>query len=92
MVSGTRYARNSKVRRVVEARAKGKCELCGKQGFARPDGSFYLETHHIIALANDGADRVTNVIALCAEHHREAHFGAARDHLEKKMILKIRNA
>lgn len=92
VVSGTRYARDPKVRSAVEIRAKGKCELCCKQGFARPDGSFYLETHHIIALAKDGADRVTNVIALCAEHHREAHFGAARDDLEKKMVLKIQNA
>lgn len=91
IVSGTRYSRDTRVRRAVEARANGKCELCGKQGFARPDGSFYLETHHIIALAKDGADRVTNVIALCAEHHREAHFGAAKDDLERKMILKIRN-
>jgi predicted restriction endonuclease len=40
-------------------------------------------------LANDGADRITNVIALCAEHHREAHFGALRDGLEKKMIAKV---
>jgi len=91
VVSGTRYARDPKVRRAVEVRAKGKCELCGKQGFARPDGSFYLETPHIIALAKDGADRVTNVIALCAEHHREAHFGAAKDDLERKMILEITN-
>lgn len=90
-LSGTRFARDPKVRRAVEARASGKCELCGKQGFARPDGTLYLETHHIIALAKDGADRVTNVVALCAEHHREAHFGASRDDLEKKMIAKIKN-
>lgn len=63
--------------------------MCGKHGFARPDGTIYLETHHIISLANDGADRITNVIALCAEHHREAHFGALRDELEKKMTAKI---
>ncbi len=89
LISGTRYARDPQVRRTVEARAKGLCELCGKHGFARPDGTIYLETHHIISLANDGADRITNVIALCAEHHREAHFGALRDELEKKMTAKI---
>jgi 5-methylcytosine-specific restriction endonuclease McrA len=89
IVSGTRYARDPQVRKAVEVRAKGQCELCGKHGFARPDGTIYLETHHIISLANDGADRITNVIALCAEHHREAHFGALRDELEKKMIVKV---
>ncbi len=89
LISGTRYARDPQVRKTVEARAKGRCELCDKQGFARPDGTSYLETHHIISLANDGADRITNVIALCAEHHREAHFGASREELEKKMIAKV---
>jgi 5-methylcytosine-specific restriction enzyme A len=42
--------------------------------------------HHIVALANDGVDRMTNVIALCANHHREAHFGEQRDKIEKQMI------
>lgn len=51
-----------------------------------------LETHHIIALAKDGADRITNVIGLCADHHREAHFGALREELEKKMITKVSKA
>lgn len=87
--SGTRYARDPHVRKLVESRAKGRCELCGKRGFDRPDGTIYVETHHIISLANDGADRTTNVIALCADHHREAHFGALRDELEKKMIAKV---
>lgn len=89
IISGARYARDPQVRKAVEVRAKGQCELCGKHGFVRPDGSMYLETHHIIALAKDGADRVTNVIALCAEHHREAHFGALREKLEREMITKV---
>lgn len=88
--AGMRYARDPRVRKAVEARANGQCELCGKQGFIRPDGSRYLETHHIIALAKDGADRVTNVIALCAEHHREAHYGVARENLEQEMIAKVK--
>ena len=88
--SGSSYARDSKVRKAVKSRAKGQCELCGKRGFACRDKTVYLETHHIISLANDGADRITNVIALCADHHREAHFGASRDELEKQMIAKVR--
>ena len=87
---GARYARDPKVRKVVEDRAKGKCEFCGDDGFVRISGSKYLETHHIIALAKDGKDRITNVIALCANHHREAHFGERRDELEKMMIAKVK--
>jgi len=88
-VSGVTYARDPKVRRAVLLRAKGKCELCGKQGFLQPNGERYLEAHHIIALANEGADRIGNVIALCPEHHREAHFGKRRNELEQEMIANL---
>jgi len=83
------YARNAKIRIAVMQRAKGKCEFCGELGFERSNGTRYLECHHIIALAKDGADRMTNVIALCPNHHREAHFGKQSDELERKMIQKV---
>jgi hypothetical protein len=89
--TGIRYARDPKVRKKVLTRAKGKCEFCGKQGFDCSDGSKYLETHHIIALSKDGADRITNVIALCPEHHREAHYGKRSHELEKMMFAKIKS-
>jgi len=79
-----------RVRKAVELRARGKCEQCGKPGFRKSDGTPYVETHHIIALANEGADRVSNVIALCADHHREAHYGANKDNLEKELITKVK--
>jgi predicted restriction endonuclease len=82
----TVYVRSSAIRAAVMKRAKGKCEFCGELGFTGVDGTPYLECHHIVALANDGADRMTNVIALCANHHREAHFGEQRDKIEKQMI------
>ena len=88
-VTGTQYLRDPKVRRDVERRAEGKCEYCGKQGFERLDGTHYVETHHIIALADEGADRVTNVIAVCPEHHREAHYGARSKQLEEQMKAKV---
>ena len=80
------FIRDQAVRQAVLNRAGGKCEYCGSKSFARPDGTPYLESHHIIALAKDGEDRLTNVIALCANDHRQAHFGADREALEKKMI------
>lgn len=90
VASVTTYARDPKIRRAVKIRAKGKCEFCGEPGFTGWDGAPYLECHHVIALANDGADRMTNVIALCANDHREAHFGKRRAELEQKMIRRIR--
>jgi len=90
VASVTTYMRDPKIRKAVKARARGKCEFCGEIGFIGWDGASYLECHHIVALANDGADRMTNVIALCANDHREAHFGNRRVELEKAMIEKVR--
>jgi hypothetical protein len=86
---GVRYARDPKIREAVKRRAGGRCEFCGELGFKCVDGTRYLECHHIIALANDGADRMTNVIGLCAAHHREAHFGHRRMEIEKEMSIKM---
>jgi HNH endonuclease len=90
--SGVRYARDPKIRAAVKRRAEGKCEFCGELGFKCVDGTRYLESHHITALANDGADRMTNVIALCPRDHREAHFGERRTEIEKEMINKVKIA
>jgi hypothetical protein len=83
------YSRDSRVREAVLRRADGRCEFCGQLGFMKPDATRYLESHHVIALANDGEDRLTNVIALCPNDHREAHFGERRDDNEAQMILKL---
>jgi hypothetical protein len=87
--SGVTYARDPKIREAVKRRAAGKCEFCGELGFKCSDGTRYLECHHIIALANEGADRMTNVIGLCPKDHREAHFGERRAELEKEMMRKV---
>jgi len=84
------YPRDTRVRDAVLKRAKGKCEFCGELGFMKPDGTRYLESHHVIDLARDGADRLTNVIALCPNDHREAHFGERGKEIEKGMELKLR--
>jgi hypothetical protein len=33
---------------------------------------------------------MTNVIALCPGHHREAHFGEIGAEMEKKMVVIVR--
>lgn len=64
---------------VAEAlfRANGICERCkNKAPFIRDnDASPYLEVHHIIPLAENGDDTLENVIVLCPNCHRQAHFG-----------------
>lgn len=74
-VEVTVHHRSPQVRRDVLDRAQGKCEWCGQVGFVMADDSIFLETHHIIPLAEDGPDTQSNVVALCPNHHREAHHG-----------------
>ncbi|MBN3519322.1 HNH endonuclease [Algoriphagus lutimaris] len=83
--------RDNNVRKAVINRANGKCEYCGKETFVTLSGKNYLEAHHIISLAQKGTDRMDNVIALCSEHHREAHFGVNSEALEKEFIEILEN-
>ncbi len=64
---------------VAEAlfRANGYCEKCKKSApfFRDNDKTPYLEVHHIVTLAEGGDDTIENVIALCPNCHRQAHYG-----------------
>lgn len=67
--------RNSLVSEKTKRRANGKCELCGEKApFTKKDGSPYLETHHIITLAENGPDQIYNTVALCPNCHRKIHI------------------
>lgn len=72
--SGSAYVRDPKVRNNVKRRSNGKCEFCGEAGFKMSNGALYLETHHIIPLAEGGPDTEANVIALCPLDHRKSHY------------------
>jgi 5-methylcytosine-specific restriction enzyme A len=75
-----------KVRAYVIKRADGKCEYCNVQGFRMKNGGFYLEAHHVIELSKTGPDQVDNVIALCPQHHRQAHYGEDGKSIEAEFI------
>lgn len=83
---GGTYVRDDKVRREVLRRANGHCEFRGCKPFNNRRGEAYLETHHIISLSEQGVDKPSNVIALCPNHHREAHFGENWQSLQDKFI------
>lgn len=72
----TIYQRSADVRNYVLARAKGHCEGCTHAApFKRPNGSPYLEPHHIRRVSDGGPDNPRFVIALCPNCHRRAHAG-----------------
>jgi 5-methylcytosine-specific restriction enzyme A len=62
-------------------------------GFLSEKVRVYLETHHIVPLSENGLDKVSNMAALCPNHHREAHAGQRskwiRIELQKKFKSKL---
>jgi 5-methylcytosine-specific restriction protein A len=76
------FVRSPEVRRNVLLRAGGCCEFCSEQGFKTSDGAIFLETHHVVPLSEGGPDTESNVVAICPNHHREAHYGATSDKIK----------
>jgi len=83
------YVRDPRVREAALTRAKGLCEYCGLAGFSTTAGKVFLETHHVVPLAEGGADVLTNVAAICPNHHREAHHGAAAIQIRETLLSRI---
>lgn len=86
------FERDSRVRRNVRNRSNGKCEKCGKIGFFMKNYNVYIETHHITPLNEGGVDNESNVIALCPDHHKEAHYGINNELFKKELeeILRLK--
>jgi 5-methylcytosine-specific restriction protein A len=68
------YERDPLVAEYAKRKAKGMCQLCEKPApFNDRHGDPFLETHHIIPLAEGGPDTIENVAALCPNCHRKTH-------------------
>lgn len=84
--TGEAYIRDPLVRAQVLERAGGSCEFCNAPGFLTRSGAIYLETHHVIPLSEAGSDRIWNVVALCPNDHREAHFSERAATIRAEML------
>jgi hypothetical protein len=84
--TGSRYQRAPAIKRYVQARAAGVCELCEEPApFETPDGRPYLETHHVEELGQGGEDHPDKVAAVCPTCHKRIHYGADGDTLNKTL-------
>ena len=59
-----------------------KCQVCEVLGqnphsFKKANGEYYVETHHINPVSNLtlGSLTFSNLITVCATHHRQFHYG-----------------
>ena len=62
------------------------CPAC-QNTFRRPDGTRYIEVHHIVPLCEGGEDGLWNLAVLCAHHHRMSHFADKRTRVELRRYL-----
>jgi predicted HNH restriction endonuclease len=61
-----------------------RCQICkafGYEplGFRKKDGEPYVEAHHVMPVSRQeiGSLSAANIVTLCANHHRELHYGDA---------------
>lgn len=62
-----------------------KCMICERMGitpfsFKKPNGDFYIEVHHVIPVSElvKGSLSSANLITVCANHHRQLHYGNSK--------------
>lgn len=70
------FERSPAVVAYARARADGTCEACGKPApFPNRLGEPFLVCHHIRSLADEGADDLDAVGAICPNCHYHIHYG-----------------
>lgn len=79
------YYRSQALKLYVIARSKGICEGCGSMAPFKTKIGPYLECHHVHRLADGGPDHPINVVALCPNCHRRAHFSADAESYNNKL-------
>lgn len=69
------FVRSPYISDYAKRRAKGVCQLCGKEApFNDLKGKPYLESHHVIWLSQGGEDSIYNTVALCPNCHKKMHI------------------
>lgn len=78
----SKFIERGDIARKVKAITGYRCLICEQlnsqmYGFKKPNGEFYIEAHHVepVATLKKGVLGVNNIITVCANHHRQLHFG-----------------
>ncbi|WP_323030740.1 HNH endonuclease signature motif containing protein [Brachymonas denitrificans] len=84
------YERDRVLTRLIKLIRGNKCQICGFS-FKTKSSEDYSECHHLEHLANGGLDVSKNMLVLCPNHHRQAHFGnfEIAEHNEEFVKIKI---
>ena len=72
-VTLNRIKRYQKLVKSLKEKNDFKCQICGYT-FTMNNGNGYCEAHHINWLSTGGTQDATNVVIVCANHHRMFHY------------------
>lgn len=72
-----RFERDQKLVELLKKYRGSACQICGFS-FKKANGEVYSEAHHLEFLSKDGLDISKNMLVLCANHHRQFHYGNVR--------------
>lgn len=63
--------------------------MCGSEAlFIDKKGLPYLEEHHVVRLADGGADAIDNAVALCPNCHRRVHVVGTKK-IQKSLFQRL---
>jgi predicted restriction endonuclease len=67
---------------LVKQANRFRCQLCAALelepiAFKKTNGEPYVEAHHVmpVSMEQAGSLSVSNIMILCANHHRQMHYG-----------------
>jgi len=88
--SSETYARSPAVKAWILDNAGGICECCSEDGpFVGSNGRRYLEVHHVVRLADGGADKPENAVAVCPNCHRALHHAEDADARANALLARV---
>ncbi|MBC3874463.1 HNH endonuclease [Undibacterium flavidum] len=84
------YERDQELSKLIKLVRGEACQICGHY-FLTLDGRKYVECHHLEHLANEGLDCSKNILVVCANHHRQLHYGLAKilSHTNESVVIEI---
>ena len=83
---------------IIKEKYKYKCKVCevldqNPYSFKKKNGDPYIETHHIIPVANleKGSLGISNLITVCANHHRQFHYGDIKiiENTNERLVITV---
>lgn len=84
------YERDQELSSLIKLARGEACQICGHY-FLSPAGKRYVECHHLEHLANEGLDCSKNILVVCANHHRQLHYGSSKilSHTSASVVIEI---